>query len=77
MAGRRAHQHIGIRRQVFAGGLADQFGRALADDVKGGGDDVGRTLPRNLHQELAEVGLNDLDPVVLQGGVELDFLGGH
>ena len=71
------HQHVWIRRQVFPGGLADQLGRALARDVQRRRDDVRRTLPSHLHQELAQVGFHDLDSVVFQRRIELNLLGRH
>ena len=77
MPRRRPYQHVRIRRQVFPGGLADQLSRALARDVQRRRDDVRRPFARHLHQELAQIGFNHLDPVAFQRRVELNLLGRH
>ena len=40
-------------------------------------DDVGRLVVVELHDELAEIGLDRLDAVPLEKGAQLDLLGGH
>ena len=57
--------------------LGEQRGHLLLGLVQGRGDDMGRSLPGQLDDKFAQVGLPDLDSGGLQVAVQIDLFGGH
>jgi hypothetical protein len=75
-AGERAQLggHVG---QIAPSDAVEEFRNVGARLVQCRRDDVRRRLARQLDDPLAEVGLDDFDPLRLEGSVQVDLLGGH
>ena len=72
-----AGKDVGVGLKFATGGHREQLADLLERLVDGGRDDVEGALVGELHDELAEVGLDDLRAGRLERPVQADLLGDH
>ena len=79
---RRAWRAIMVNSSGIVGGrgtklVMEQIADLMTGQVHGGEDQMIGGFVTELDNVFAEVGFNDLEAVLFQGVVEMDFLGGH